>query len=275
MNMQYYGAGLEWAYALESEMDGRLDEVSVVELIPENFFRQGESFLKKLAQSARPTIVHGVELSIGSAEPLKQKHFDDVRRVADQINTVMMSEHLSMTEMDGIEIGQLTPLPFTHDIADTVCRKVDQIQKQLRVPFALENITNRFLIPDSELSETAFINLILKRTGCGLQLDLNNVDTNAYNFGFDPYEWLAEIDLSHVVSVHLAGGRFDEEGTLLDSHSAPVRDRVWDLYRYVTARVLPATTIVEWTDDVIDFESVLADVRRAEAILTGKKEKRA
>ena len=172
-----------------------------------------------------------------------------------------------MTEAGGVEIGQLTPLNWNTETADIVARKVNQIQKELDVPFAIENVTNRFMVPNTELTETQFINKIIEKTGCGLQLDLNNIDTNGYNYGFDPYQWLEEINLDAVVSIHLAGGIFDDEGTLLDSHSAPVRERVWELYRYVCDRVTPSSTIVEWTDDVPTIDGLEAESKRAEEIL--------
>jgi uncharacterized protein (UPF0276 family) len=265
--LPHYGVGIEWAFELENALLEDLEKFELIELIPENFFRQGKRFLKRLADLGTPTIIHGVELSLGSAEPIKAAHFDLMREVADQINVVKFTEHLAMTEFGGVEIGQLTPLPFTRDAADIVSEKITQIQKQISVPFAIENVTNRFLIPNCELSEPEFINRITKNTGCGLQLDLNNLDTNAYNYKYDAYEWLKQIDLDTVASIHLAGGHFDEEGTLLDSHSDPVRDRVWLLYSHVTDRVLPSSTIVEWTDDTPPLSTLLSEIAKARSLL--------
>jgi uncharacterized protein len=265
--LPHYGVGIEWAFELENALLQDLEKFELIELIPENFFRQGKNFLKRLADLGTPTIIHGVELSIGSAEPIKKTHFDLMREVADQVNVVKFTEHLAMTEFGGIEIGQLTPLPFTREAAEIVSEKISQIQQQISVPFAIENVTNRFQIPNCELSEPEFINLITKNTGCGLQLDLNNLDTNAYNYHFDAYEWLRALNFDSVASIHLAGGHFDEEGILLDSHSDPVRDRVWQLYSYVTERVKPSSTIIEWTDDTPPLSTLLSEVAKAKSIL--------
>ena len=265
-----YGVGVEWSVSLEKTLAEHLRELALIELIPENFFRQGEAFLTRLAAAGTPTVIHGVELSIGSLEPLKFDHLERMLAVAARVNTVMFSDHLAMTEHSGVEIGQLTPLQWTPAVADAVAEKILQVQSRIDVPFAIENITNRFQIPGCEMTEPAFINRILRATGCGLQLDLNNVDTNAYNFGFDARAWIDALDLDRVVSVHLAGGVMDEDGVLLDSHNAPVRDRVWDLYRHVTRQVLPKSTIVEWTDDTPPLAVLMDQVRRAESILAAR-----
>ena len=263
----YYGVGIEWAEALEAEIIEALPKLSCIELIPENFFHDRTELLQKIAESSVPVLVHGVELSIGTAEPLKEKHFENMLRVAERVNTINFSDHLCMTEAGGVEIGQLTPLPWTVECADMVSRKVDQIQRRLGVPFLIENITNRFIIPGTELSETEFINRITDRTGCGLLLDLNNVYTNSVNFGFDPFAWIDALNLGAVKTTHLAGGFYDNEGSLIDSHSDVAPKQVWDLFHYVCERILPAATIFEWTDETRGLQPLMKEVTRAEKIL--------
>ncbi len=268
----FYGVGVEWAEALEEGILENLDKISCFELIPENFFKNKRpAFLKKLRDADVPVMVHAVELSIGTDEPLKQKHLDEILRVADEVNTINISDHLCLTEANGIEICQLTPLLWTQETCDVVCRKIDEIQSQLNVPFLIENITNRFIIPHTELSETDFINQILRRTGCHLLLDLHNVHVNGFNFGFDPIEWVNEIDLDAVGGVHIAGGIYDHEGMMIDSHSRKAPSRVWELYRTVCERIRPACTIVEWTDDPPPMEALMSEVEIARSILEPKR----
>src|SRR6185437_13472506 len=170
-----YLFGIEWEHDLEKGILDNLSTFSCVELIPENFAEGnfGE-FLDILAEENTPVAVHGVHLSIGSMEPLREKHLDAMLEIGNRVNMHSFSEHLSMTEVSGYDLDALTPIPFTLDVADEVCRKIEKIQKRLKVPFLIENVANRFTIPGGDFSETDFINLILKKSGCGLLLDVTN-----------------------------------------------------------------------------------------------------
>lgn len=266
---KYYGAGIEWTEEIEREGYDYLHDLPVFEAIPENFFNPRyfrKEFLNALKKIQTPTLLHGVETSIGSPEPLKQQHIDRIKWVADNCNCIEISDHLCMTEAGGWEIGQLTPVPYTQDVADMISEKIIQIQKQINVPYAIENITNLFYVPDCELSETEFTNRILHNTGCGFLFDITNTYTNSVNHGFDPYKWIDEIDLDHLVTIHLAGG-VTEDGWLIDSHSQPVPDPVWDLFKYTIQKTGPVNTIFEWTNDVTSIEDYLADAKKAQMVL--------
>ena len=105
---EFYGVGVEWAEQLENDILSNLDRISCFEFIPENFFQgRGERYLKAIGDSGIPVLVHGVELSLGTAGPLKQSHLDQILRVADEVNMINLSDHLAMTEAGGVEIGQL------------------------------------------------------------------------------------------------------------------------------------------------------------------------
>ena len=156
-NQAKYGFGLECS----SELAGREDadmlfkEVSSLEIIPESyFFGKKSEFIKRLGMSQTPVIGHCVDLSIGTDEPLDKTHLRQTKEVLDKVNTVIFSDHLCMTHASGIDIGQLTTLPFTHKVVDVVCRKIDQVRKEFPQPFMIENITNRFLYPGNEMEET-------------------------------------------------------------------------------------------------------------------------
>ena len=270
MDTKPFYVGVEWTNEIDNqEILEKLDRISCMELIPENFFdgRRPE-FLAKLKAAGIPVLVHSVEVSFGTNEPIKEEHLARVLEVAERVETANVSDHLSMTEAGGVEIGQLTPVPWTIECADNICRNIEAIQRKLDVPFLIENITNRFLIPDTELTEVQFINRILERSGCGLLLDLNNIHTNATNFGFDPFEWIDQIHLKHMQAIHLAGGYVDEDGVLIDSHDSAVPPRVWELYEYVCSRKIPLYTIVERTANPPAYEELLAESERAEAIVT-------
>jgi uncharacterized protein (UPF0276 family) len=265
-----YLFGIEWESSLEEGILQSLSTFSCVELIPENFAEGmfAES-LKALADRNTPVAIHGVHLSIGTMEPLREDHLDRMLEIGSQVNMVSFSEHLSMTEVSGYDLDALTPLAFSQEVMDGVCRKIDAIQKKLKVPFLIENVSNRFYVPGGDFTETEFINQILRKTGCGLLLDVTNVYTNSVNFGFNPYQWIDAVDLSKVQEVHLAGGFFDPEGFLMDTHDNQVSEEAWKLFEYTAPKLPPFMTIVERTSNFPHISTLTQEIERASAIVYG------
>ena len=269
-------AGLEWCVSLAPDIDKNWDRIKLLEIIPENFFPQlgntsYKDLFRKIEQYNIPVIIHSIGLSLASIEPFKQKYFDQIKEIVDQCpNVVQISDHLCLTEMAHSEIGQLTPTPYTYETLKAIVRKIKTIQKQVSIPFAIENITASFQIPNQEIEETKFIELLQQETDALLLLDLNNIYTNGVNFGIDPYEWLDHIHLEQVGSIHLAGGFYDENGILQDGHCAKVPHEVWKLFQYTirkAGRKIP--TIVERTarNKPYGLKPVLEDQEKAQSIM--------
>ncbi len=268
-NQPTYGFGLECSSELAAREDAPklFEEVSSLELIPESFFfGKRADFIRAVGKSQIPIIGHTVELSIGADEPLDRRHLDQTKEVLDQVNCVLFSDHLCMTRASGIEIGQLTTLPFTKSVVDVVCRKVEQIQKEIPQPFMIENITNRFLWPQNELEETEFINAVTRKAGCGLLLDVTNLYINSINHKFNPFRWLDRIHASSVMGIHLAGG-IKEKGVLYDTHSRCVPKPVWDLLAYVMTKSQPQVIIIEWDQDMPSTDRLIQEARYGEKFI--------
>ncbi len=263
------GAGPEWIDQIGEDLMDRLDQLSCMEIIPENFFdiSKDNIFLKSLKDADTPILIHAVGLSLATDAPFKQKHLEKVLEIAEQVNTINISEHLSMTEAGDIEIGQLTPVPWSIESSDVVIRKIEIIQKQIKVPFVLEHVAYRFFYPENELTEPQYINRILDRTGCKLMLDLHNLYCNSKNAGYDPHQWLAETKIEATVGIHLAGGYQSPDGTFQDGHNKPVPEPVWNLLDYVLKKITPQCIIVERTGNYPGVEPVMEEVRRAEKML--------
>ncbi len=258
-----YGVGLECSLELacRDDVDSLFTEIGAIEIIPESFFfGKRQDFIKRLGDSQAPVIGHCVELSLGTDEPLDADHLERTKKVLDQMNVVIFSDHLCMTRASGIEIGQLTTLPFQQRVVDTVCRKVEQIQKEIPVPFMIENITNRFLVPNCEMDETTFINAVTRRAGCGLLLDVTNLYINSVNYRFDPYAWIDRIDAHSVMGIHLAGG-IKENGVLYDTHSRQVPKPVWSLLEHVLQKSHPQVVIIEWDQDMPETERLIEEAQ--------------
>jgi len=268
--MPLVSSGLEWDPRLENELWKNCDKIDAIEVIPENFLYaeriQLKDSIKELNQAKKPIYFHGVELSVGSGDPLKKAHLSNIMRLMDLLCPDVYSEHLSMTEAQGIEIGQLTPLAWSKDLADIISEKIIAVQKTIGIPFLIENISNRFVFPHTQLSETDFINRILSNTKCGLLLDVTNVFTNSVNHKFSAFEWIDAIDLSAVSQIHLAGGAYDADKILEDSHNQAVWDESWQLYSYVIEKIGPIPTIIERTDNIPRFDSLINETIKARDI---------
>lgn len=268
-----YGFGLECSSELagREDVDTLFTEVSAIEIIPESFFFDKRAdFIYRLGKSEAPVIGHCVEVSIGSDEPLDETHLKMTKEVLDRVNTVIFSDHICMTRANGVEIGQLTTLPFNKKVVDVICRKVEQIQKKIKLPFMLENITNRFLYPNSEMEETEFISSIARKSGCGLLLDLTNLYINSVNHNFDPYLWIDRLPHDSIMGIHLAGGTKDK-GVLYDSHSRAVPKPVWSLLGYVMNRSNPDVVIIEWDQHMPSTERLIQETKNGEKFLNSIK----
>lgn len=180
--------------------------------------------------------VHALKLSPGSPDPPARRYLDSIKSIALENDAASISDHLGFTRDGdgGVEMGHFAPVPCTHAALDVVCRNVDHIQHFFYpLHFYLENIAYLFRL-EGTLSEADFLGRVFRRTGCGWLLDVTNVYANSVNFRFDPYQFIAQVMPSAPrVQMHLAGGFFDDSvNRYIDSHSEPIPDTVWHLYRF-------------------------------------------
>jgi hypothetical protein len=253
--LPWLGAGLSFQAALQGFVGEHADSFDFVEVIPDIFWNdlgpgserrfaslpEAGAVLAGLAARA-PLVGHGVGLSIGSAEPFDEQYLDHVAAFRDRHGLRWFSEHLSFTRLPDahapdalIDLGFTLPVPYDEAVLELLSARVARVQACLGVPFLLENNVYYFEIPEQELDEAEFLNRLCARSGCGLLLDLHNVYANARNHGFDPADFLARLDLRHVVEIHVAGGR-ELEGAYLDAHSGPCPEPVWRLLEDVLPR---------------------------------------
>jgi hypothetical protein len=248
------------------------DTIGFVEVHAENYMGDGGAPHAMLAalHDRHAVSIHGVGLSIGSAGGLDRAHLARLRKLIDRYQPENFSEHLAWSSHGAAWLNDLLPLPYTGETLATICAHVDQVQETLGRRMLLENPATYVTFASSTMSETDFLTELVRRTGCGLLLDVNNVFVSATNHRFDPRAYLADFPLFAVGEIHLAGHDTEElpSGPLLiDSHGAPVADPVWTLYAEVLARIGPLPTLIEWDNDVPDFVVLLAEATRANAIL--------
>lgn len=180
--------------------------------------------------------VHALKLSVASPDPPNLKYMNALKAIAQENGAESISDHLGFTRdgEGGVEMGHFAPPPYTEAALACTCRNIEIIQKHFgEVRFYVENIAYLFRF-EGTMSEGEFLKRVLAGTGCGWVLDVTNVYANALNFGFDGYEFIAEVmPAASRVQMHLAGGFWDEKaGMYIDSHSHPIPDEVWDMYRH-------------------------------------------
>ena len=237
------------------------------EAISENFMGSGGRPLHVLeaVRHRYPVALHGVSLSIGSTDPLDLGYLARLKALADRIEPAIVSDHLCWTGTEGENLHDLLPLPFTEEAARHIAARVEQAQEILGRRLLLENVSTYVTARHSTMREWEFLTAIARRSGCGILLDLNNVYVNAYNHQFDPYDYLAHVPGELVGQFHLAG-HTDMGEYLFDTHSAPVIDQVWALYRAALQRWGPVTTLIEWDEHIPPFPRLAEEADTARAI---------
>ncbi len=215
--------------------------------------------------------VHGVGLSIGSMQPLDSGHLARLKRVCDRYEPASVSEHLAWSTHETLFLNDLLPLPYTEATLSQVADHIDEVQDVLGRQLLLENPATYLLFEESAIPESEFLAAIVRRTGCGLLLDLNNVFVASTNHRIDPEDYLAGFPVHLVREIHLGGHAesLDDAGArlLIDSHDAAVQRPVWALYDALIARTGPIATLIEWDNDVPDWPVLRGEVQAAQAVL--------
>lgn len=241
--------------------------VDFLEVISENFMVDGgrpRQILREV-RARYPVALHGVSMSLGSADGLDGAYLTRLRALVDEVEPLFVSDHLSWSRIDGFSSHDLLPLPYTREALDVVCANVARAQDALGREMLVENPSTYIELAPADMTEWQFLDALCARTGCGLLLDVNNVFVSASNHGFDPIAYLDGVPHRRVRQIHLAG--HDEGGELLiDTHDRPVPASVWDLYAYILPRLGPVATMIERDDAIPPLHELLAELGTARRI---------
>lgn len=238
------------------------------EVHSENYFGAGGAAHRALERirADYPVSLHGVGLSLGSADRLEAAHLRRLRELIDRYEPGLVSEHLSWGAVDGAHFNDLLPLPHTRQALNLVVSRIAQIEEALARPILIENISSYLRFRDAQMPESVFVAEVARRSGCGLLLDVNNVYVNSVNHGFDAEGYLDAIPAQSVREIHLAG--FTRKTglpapLLIDSHDHPVAAEVWTLYENALRRFGPQPTLIEWDARIPALETLIAEADRA------------
>ena len=241
--------------------------VDFVEVISENFMIPGgrpRDILRRV-RAHHPVALHGVSMSLGSADGLSLDYLFRLKALADEIEPFAMSDHLSWTRTGGFNSHDLLPLPYTREALDVVCDNISLAQDMLGRQLLVENPSTYVSFRASEMTEWEFIAAMCERSGCGLLLDVNNIFVSAANHGFDPRDYVAAIPFDRVRQIHLAGHSKGKE-LLIDTHDQAVPDPVWALFALVMERARSPAVMIERDDNIPPLAELLGELAMARSI---------
>ncbi|MCO7629704.1 DUF692 domain-containing protein [Pseudomonas fluorescens] len=265
------GLGLKTGHL--REVLGTRPDIGFFEVHAENYMVDGGPFhhFLGLIREQYPLSLHGVGLSIGAEGPLDIQHLQRLQTLIERYQPQAFSEHLAWSSHGPVFLNDLLPLAYDTPTLNRVCDHIDQVQNSLKRPMLLENPANYLGFERSTIDEPAFIADVIRRSGCGLLLDVNNVYVSCINHQRDPLTYLDALPLHAVGEIHLAGFAEDADSLgdrlLIDDHGAPIDDAVWALYRQALERVGPVATLIERDNQVPAFNVLLAEAQQAEALL--------
>ena len=250
------------------ELLERRPALAFLEVHSENYFCAGGAPLAWLERfrACYALSLHGVGLSLGSADPLDERHLGKLDALVRRFEPALVSEHLCWSSVGARHANDLLPLPYTEEALDHVVERIERVQERLARRILVENVSSYLEFAHSTIAEWDFVAEAARRSGCGVLLDVNNIWVNSVNHGFDARRYLASIDARAVGEIHLAG--FERSGELLlDTHGARVSADVWALYAAALARIGARPTLVEWDSAIPPLDVLLDEARTARAHL--------
>ncbi|BEV16553.1 DUF692 domain-containing protein [Herbaspirillum sp. DW155] len=241
------------------------------EVHPENYLMDGGPRLAWLhaIREQHPVALHGVSLSLAGPDAPDPAHLRQLAQLAGRIEPVLISEHLAWSRAGGHYLPDLLPVPRTAATLARLNANISRTQEVLKRRIALENPSHYLRMDQHSWSEPEFLQELVRRTGCGLLVDVNNVYVSACNLGIDGRQYLDQLPVDDILEIHLAGHSADASlpGLLVDSHDAPIAAPVWALYQHLLARIGARPTLIERDGNVPAFDELLTEREQACALL--------
>lgn len=254
-----YGLGLRTEH-YETVLNEKPD-VDWFEIISENYMGDGGKPLDYLTRIRKdyPMVMHGVSMSIGSAEPLNFDYLKQLKILINRVEPEWFSDHLCWTGVEGYNLHDLMPMPYTEEAIQHVADRISQVQDYLGRQMLLENVSSYVSYSDSVISEWEFLREVAERADCFILLDINNIYVSAYNHNFDAETYLTAIPKERVMQFHLAGHSY-ENNLIIDTHDQPISDPVFDLYARAVEHFGRVSTMIERDDNIPPLSQLLNEL---------------
>lgn len=267
VKMPFLGFGLGLRPNYYEEILSLKPEVDWFEILSENYLVPGGKplyYLDKICQSY-PVVMHGVSLSLGSSDPLDIEYLKQLKQLADRVEPAWISDHLCWTGVDGLNVHDLLPIPYTHQAIDHIVSRIQRVQEFLGRALLIENVSSYLTFKQSEMTEWAFLVEIVKKSGCFILLDVNNIYVSSVNHQFNPLDYINAMPADKVAQIHLAG-HSNHGDYIIDTHDAPVIQPVWDLYAATIQKLGRVSTMIERDDNMPPLAELLAELNHARRI---------
>jgi len=231
------------------------------EIISENYMVDGGKPLYYLdrIRELYPIVMHGVSLSIGSTEAIDKNYLKKLKTLINRAEPEWFSDHLCWTGVDGVNLHDLMPLPYTEEAIQHVVDRVSQVQDFIGRPMLLENVSSYVSYGESQIREWEFLSEVAKRADCLILLDINNIYVSAFNHQFDPLTYLKAIPVDRVQQFHLAG-HTQQSDIIIDTHDQPISDPVFKLYNEAVQLFGRVSTMIERDDNIPPLNILLDEL---------------
>lgn len=260
-----FGLGLRKEH-FETVLADRPD-VDWFEITSENYMVDGGKPLDYLTRIREhyPMVMHGVSMSIGSTAALDFDYLKKLKTLINRVEPAWFSDHLCWTGVNGLNLHDLMPLPYTEEAVQHVADRVSQVQDYIGRQMLLENVSSYISYNDSQMSEWEFLRLVAERADCLILLDINNIYVSAHNHNFDPLSYLTALPSERVCQFHLAG-HTHENNLIIDTHDQPISDPVFELYAAAIEHYGKVSTMIERDDNIPPLAELLTELEQVRAI---------
>jgi uncharacterized protein (UPF0276 family) len=261
-------AGVSLKHTYYHEVVQSNPPIDFFEVHSENYMTEGGCSLAWLEtiRELYPISLHGVSLSLGSAQDLDKRYLQSLKILIERIDPCFVSDHLSWSMIEGVYMNDLLPLPYTKESLQQISDHISEAQDFLGRTLFIENPSSYMYFPKNEFTEPEFLADMVKRTGCKLLLDVNNIYVSAHNNNFDAASYIDSLPQGIIGEMHLAGhnrkGRY-----YIDDHGCSVHDEVWELYKRAISRFGSVPTMIEWDSHIPPLSILLNEAQKAKGIM--------
>lgn len=265
--MPFLGFGLGLRPDYYEDILTQKPDIDWLEILTENYLIPGGKplyYLDKIREHY-PIVMHGVSLSLGSADVLDIDYLNQLKALVLRVEPAWISDHLCWTGVQGLNVHDLLPIPYTRQAINHIVSRIHQIQDFLGRPILIENVSSYLTFKQSEMTEWEFIAEIVKQADCYILLDVNNIYVSSVNHQFNPINFIEAMPVDRVAQIHLAG-HSNHGDYIIDTHDAPVIKPVWELYQATIQRLGKISTMIERDDNMPPFVELLAEIKYAKRI---------